>query len=238
MADEAVIQEHRPGVAIDSRGSPVIDPTKNVEDLVRALEVSATKIREADQRFLDAQLIAFEKLQDFARAAESKFQNFARDAESKFQTALRESETRHNGDMSLSSQRYLDTIKDMLAESVRTTSTLVSTQLVQIQATFDTRVSKLEATAFTQAGRSSVADPAMEGTLRIITNSIASLSSRQDDALSKFTQAISELRDSDHTRSGKDTGRQDISARMIAVVAIGAAIFMPLLIVMLTKLTH
>jgi hypothetical protein len=164
-----------PGVAVDSRGGAVIDPTKNVEDLVKARDAAFAELRASDQRFLDAQLSSMEKLDLLAREAEAKFQNFARDAESKLQTSLTGSETRRIDQLAENRQEFQNTIRDMLAESVRTTSTLVSTQLVQIQATFDTRVSKLEAFQWQSAGRSSVADPALASALAEMATSIQGL---------------------------------------------------------------
>lgn len=61
IAPIAAAQEQRPGVAIDSRGGAVIDPTRNVLDLVEA----------AIRR------------QDDLRAAEAKYQNAMRDAETR-----------------------------------------------------------------------------------------------------------------------------------------------------------
>ena len=69
MADEERVPD---GKGVDRTGGAVIDPTENVIALVKAGEASATALRGADQRFLDAQLAAYEKLQNFARDAESK----------------------------------------------------------------------------------------------------------------------------------------------------------------------
>src|ERR1035437_3565621 len=163
------------GVAVDSRGGPAVDPTKNVEDLVKARDLAQAELRNSDARFLDAQLSAMDKLHNFAREADSKLQNFAREAESKLQMSLVNSETRRIDQLAENRQEFQNTIRDMLAESVRTTSTLVSTQLVQIQATFDTRVSKLEAFQWQSAGRSSVADPALASALAEMATSIQGL---------------------------------------------------------------
>lgn len=165
----------RPGIGVDSAGGQVIDPTKNVEDLVKARDAAFAELRASDQRFLDAQLAAMDKLQSFARDSDTVLQNYAREAESKIQTALRDSETRRIDQLAENRQEFQNTIRDMLAESVRTTSTLVSTQLVQIQATFDTRVSKLEAFQWQSAGRSSVADPALASALAEMAASIQGL---------------------------------------------------------------
>ena len=91
MSDRPVGQ---PGIGIDSHGGAVIDPTENVIALVKAGEATAAMLRAADQRFLDAQLTASEKLQTFARETEAKFQDYARDSVSLLHNSLRDAETR------------------------------------------------------------------------------------------------------------------------------------------------
>ena len=160
---------------MDAEGRPVIDPTKNVADLVKAGEARHDELRGADHRFLDAQLESLEKEQNLARAANSKLTVFAREASEKLEAALRHAETTRVNELAATRKEYEDTIRDMLAKSVETTSTLVSNQLLQIQATFDKRVSTLEAFQFTQAGRSSVADPALSAALAEMATSIQGL---------------------------------------------------------------
>lgn len=229
MAEDPDSGHGQPGIGVDARGMPVIDPTENVISLVKAGEVTGEKLRAGDQRYLDAQLAAMATLQTFAREADSRLQTFAREAESKLQTALREAETRRIDQLADTRQVFQNTIRDMLAESVRTTSTLVGSQLVAIQSTFDARVTKLEAAQLTQAGRSSVADPATEGALRSIAGTVASLSSRQDEALSRFSIALTELRSVESRTGGQTMGQRDSNARMLAVIMAIAAVVSPIL---------
>jgi len=176
----------QPGMAIDASGGQAYDPSKNVADLVKAKGESDDALRKENQRFFDAQLGSADKFHNFAREATEKYQNFAREAGDKYNTAIVNAETRRIDQLAQTRQEFQNTIRDMLAESVRTTSTLVSTQLVQIQATFDTRVSKLEAQAFTAAGRSSVADPAMESAMARMSSGIISLSTQTSETLAKM----------------------------------------------------
>jgi hypothetical protein len=232
MADENPQGQH--GIGVDAYGRSVIDPTENVVALVKAGEITAEKLREADKRFLDAQLRAQQTLQDYARESEIRLQNFAREAEAKLQTAMREAEARYARDVAAAETRRIDqlaetrqefqnTIRDMLAESVRTTSSLVSTQLVQIQATFDARVTKLEQAQLTQAGRSSVADPAIEA---MIARNAARLSSIESDLMG--------IRSNESTAGGRMRGSMDTNARLLAVVMAVAAIASPIVAVVLT----
>lgn len=224
----------RPGVGVDSRGGAVIDPTENVIALVKAGEVTNAALRAADQRFLDAQLSFAEKFQNFARDAESRYSELARRAGTTLQDSLRDAESRRIDQLASTRQEFQNTIRDMLAESVRSTSTLVSEQLKQIQATFDSRVTKLEASQLTQAGRSSVADPQTEQALRMITNSVASLKTTQDDALTRFTEALASLRLTQTAGRSERMGMTDSNARLLAVVmaisvvaALAVSIVMP-----------
>lgn len=185
-----------PGIGIDASGNAVIDPTKNVEDLVKALRETLQEFRTSDQRYLDAQL-----------GWSDKYQTLARDADRK----LSEAETRRIDQLASMSDRFETTIRNMLAESVRTTSDLVSSQLVQIQATFNERVSKLEAGAFTQAGKSSVADPALS------------------DALTRMAAAVAALQTTGTRTGAREDEKKDTNARMFAMIALAAAIASPVL---------
>jgi DNA anti-recombination protein RmuC len=198
------------GLAVDAQGGPVIDPTKNVEDLVRAkgdmyeaLRESDTRyyatLREADSKHFEALNAESNKFHEYARSHEGRFQSFALAATAELQktrtdlqSAKIDAETRRIDQLAETRQEFQNTIRDMLAESVRTTSTLVSTQLVQIQATFDTRVSKLEAQAFTAAGRSSVNDPQIEGALTRMSGSIAALSGATSESIAKMNAVNAE----------------------------------------------
>jgi hypothetical protein len=161
----------QPGIPVDSGGGPTIDPTKNVGDLVQAESRYQDAMREAQEKLFNA------KHDGLNNAVQIITNNVI-----VFQNAMRDSETRRLDQLAENRQEFQNTIRDMLAESVRTTSTLVSTQLVQIQATFDTRVSKLEAYQFTQAGRSSVADPALSEALTRLTSSLSLIQSKSDNA--------------------------------------------------------
>src|ERR1700732_1417802 len=94
------------GLGVDASGTPVIDPTKNVDALVKA-----------EGRFQDGMREAESRMQNFARDALDKFQNFARDAESKMQTWMRDSESKRLDQLSDQRRDYEKRIADMLSES-------------------------------------------------------------------------------------------------------------------------
>lgn len=180
-----------PGIAVDAQGGGVVDPTKNVGDLVEAEAKKRDELRASDKELVAAKI---DGIKDNVKILSEHI--------IQFQNAMRDAETRRIDQLAQNRQEFQNTIRDMLAESVRTTSTLVSTQLVQIQATFDTRVSKLEAFQFTQAGRSSVADPALASSLEALSSGISAMQKG-------FAAAISDLREAGKETSGRSAGRDD-----------------------------
>jgi hypothetical protein len=164
-----------PGVGVDSHGGPLFDPTKNVGDLVEAAGKYQDGMRDAESR-----------MQNFARDSLEKFQNFARESESKMQSWMRDAETKRVDQLGALRQDYDKRIADMLAESVKSTSSLVSTQLLQIQGTFGERLNKLEEFRLTSQGRASVADPQLA-------SSLANLSSGIGDMQTAFAKTVAEL---------------------------------------------
>ena len=248
-----------PGVAVDARGGAVIDPTKNVLDLVRAeskyqdalrdlITAHQTEIREIEFRHYEAMRALQERFSQNTRDQETTYQNAMRDAESKRTDQLRHAESQRIDQLAQTRQEFSNTIRDMLAESVRTTSTLVSTQLVQIQATFDTRVSKLEAGAFTQAGKSSVADPATADSLTRMQNMIAAnaasttetmhkMASMNNEAMIKLNAAIAAIGTTEQKGQSQRMGQGQVIAWIIGAAMLMAAIATPL-IAFLALRTH
>jgi hypothetical protein len=221
-ADMADVQpEQRLGIGVDAHGGAVIDPTKNVLDLVRA----ESKYQDAMRGMVDKHVS--EKIEGVKETIKVVVDNFTM-----FQNSQRDAETRRIDELAETRQEFQNTIRDMLAESVRTTSTLVSTQLVQIQATFDTRVSKLEAGAFTAAGRSSVQDPQTSDALARMAAGISSLSTTTTDAMTRLTQAIANMQSAESGTGGQRKGMQDTNARLLAVVMAVAAVASPVIAVL------
>ena len=214
-----------PGIGVDAHGGGVIDPTKNVEDLVRALEIALAEFRKSDIKYVDTQLVAAEKLQNYARTAEARLHAMELHAENRLRDALRSAdgalasaETRRIDQLAQTRQEFQNTIRDMLAESVRTTSTLVSTQLVQIQATFDARVTKLEQAQLTQAGRSSVADPATEAAMSRITGTLNTINAE-----------LSSIRAAESLVGGRSRGVMDANSRVMTMIMVLATVATPII---------
>jgi hypothetical protein len=241
LADEAA--NNRPsgsmGIGVDAFGGAVIDPTRNVLDLVHA-----------ESKYQDGMRDNLEKMLDQAREYEAKLQHNAKDAESKLQTLRADAESKRIDQLAELRQIYDKRIADMLSESVRSTSSLVSTQLVQIQATFDARVSKLEEFRWQSTGRSSVADPALSASLEALGSSIGNMQSSfaetlgkltaaQSDAMTKVMASISALQESGSSTKGQGLGRRDVAAWVFAGLMALAAVAGPIItIVTVTSTTH
>lgn len=201
----------------------IVDPTKNVLDLVRAESKYQDAMRDAQSRLMDEKV-----------AGTKEMIKLVSDNQLMFQNAQREAETKRIDQLAQTRQEFQNTIRDMLAESVRTTSNLVSTQLVQIQATFDTRVTKLEAGAFTQAGKSSVQDPATADALSRMASSISALSQTTTDAMTRLTMTLASMQTTESGVGGQRKGMTDANARLLAIVMACAAVASPVVSILVT----
>lgn len=197
-ADDELPMTLQPGIGVDARGGGVIDPTRNVLDLVKAESKYQDAMRDATKELTQSK---FDGLQDIV------------DQNTVFQNAMRSAETERVDQLASLRREYESTIRNMLAESVRSTSDLVSSQLLQIQSTFNDRVTKLEAYQLTQAGKSSVADPA---TAEALANMAATLVSMQ--TLQTKT-------------GGEQSGQKESKASVMAMIALAAAVASPLIAV-------
>lgn len=185
----------------------IIDPTKNVLDLVKAESKYQDGMRDALRDFQNAMRAATDDLQSYRLESEAKFQNGMRDAESKRTDQL-------------SDQRrvYETRIADMLRASVESTSTLVSNQLVQIQNTFNDRVAKLEQFRYESVGKAGVADPALAQALSSLGSGLGNIQTTMGealqrmatlnaDAMEKMSASIASLKMTDAGTEARSAGR-------------------------------
>jgi hypothetical protein len=164
------------------------DPTKNVGNLVFQ-----------EGRYQDALREALKEYQDGMREASNDYLKLMvssstgmREAELRLQNWMRDSESKRVDQLASLRQVYETRIAEMLAVSVKSTSDLVSTQLVQIQATFNDRVSKLEQFRWESGGKSSISDPAMADAMTGMSASIAALSASTAKAMTDMSLVNSE----------------------------------------------
>jgi hypothetical protein len=156
-------------------------------DLVAAAIQRQDDLRLASEKVNDIRVSATAELQSTKIEALSVIQNWMRDTEMK---RIQEKDNQR--------QFYETRIADMLRTSVESTSTLVSTQLVQIQNTFNERVAKLEQFRWESGGKTSVSDPALAEAL-----------SRQALASERMVAAIADLQTTRASGAGNIQGHSE-----------------------------
>jgi flagellar biosynthesis GTPase FlhF len=146
--------ERRAGHGIDPIGNQVIDPTKNVLDLVSAAIARQDDLRQAADKLTEVRVQSLKELEEVRTEALKAFETARHDSESRIQNWMRDTEMKRIAGLDTQRQFYETRIADMLRTSVESTSTLVSNQLVQIQSTFNDRVSQLERFRYETGGSS------------------------------------------------------------------------------------
>lgn len=213
----------------------VIDPTKNVLDLVRA-----------ESKYQDGMRDALEKMQTFARDANDRFQNYARDAESKLQSWMRDAESKRIDQIRAQGERFETVISNMLSKSVESTQSLVATQLLQIQNTFNERVARLEQWRYERTGSASVSDPALAASLSGLASNLSAMQTTFADAITKSgkTQAdtmavmaasIAALQTTGVKTEGRTTGQGQIVGWIVAGILLIAAVASPIITIILSR---
>jgi hypothetical protein len=215
----------RPGIPVDYQGDDTIDPTKNVLDLVRALEATLEQLRTADAKRLDD----------------------LRNADNKRQDDLRESDTKRLSELASQKDRYDRQIFDIQTVQVKTTSDLISAQLSketaslanQINAstlqtqglisTLSERIRVLEQARSEVFGRSSVADPAFADAITRLTDGIAKMKADQSEAWLKLSANIAAVGTREVQSKSERMGQGQVIAWIIGAAMLMAAIATPLI---------
>jgi hypothetical protein len=230
-------QPAKPGLAVDASGGPVVDPTKNVLDLVQAAIKRQDDLRDAASTLTRSQIESAEKM-DALRAenvkavADALARKLADEAalrayyaerldaaEAKRIDAIRAVDV---AAVAVASQRAADqatvlaTQVQQSAEALRTlvatTAATVATSQQQLATSLSARLTTLEQAGYQQAGQQKVSDPAL-----------AALNAKVDALV---------VANSD--RSGVGTGRSDVIGWMaalfmglVALAAVMVALFKP-----------
>jgi hypothetical protein len=219
------------GIGIDRFGENVIDPTANVRELVNAEASYRDSLRDSDIRYQDAMRDAQEKYQNGIRSGSEKLREF----ENRLQNWMRDSESKRIDQLASLRQVYETRIAEMLAVSVKSTSDLVSTQLVQIQATFNDRVSKLEQFRWESGGKSSVSDPQISDALSrlasglstqsvAVAEAIARMTTTNADAIAKLGISINDVRSVETKTGAVRMGQGQLAQWIVMSVMMLAAV--------------
>jgi F0F1-type ATP synthase membrane subunit b/b' len=145
----------KPGLGVDAQGNPVIDPTANVLILVDAAVKRLDDLRAAENRRIE-ELLALETLRtkEVAQLHASYTEKLAL-AESKRIDAIRSVDVAAvaiASDKAAQQATVLARAVETSAENLRTNLTTLSNELIK-------RISTLEQSSYTGAGKSAVSDP-------------------------------------------------------------------------------
>jgi len=145
----SAIGDGRPGIGVDSKGNQVIDPTKNVLDLVLA----------AVKRLDDLNELTLRRADDL-RAAADKYQNTTRDSAVQRINDLRDAETRRINELAAQKQIFDLELARVIRANQESSTLLLAAQLKEVKGDSAERMAKLEQFANEQRGRASASDPA------------------------------------------------------------------------------
>jgi len=154
-----------------------------------------------------------------------RLQTMRLEAESRIQNWMRDSEMKRISELATLRQAYDSRIADMLRTSVESTSSLVSTQLVQIQNTFNDRVAKLEQFRWESGGKTSVSDPAIADALARLAVSSTGMKDAMTESFNTLAIAIGAMKSADVSRRESITDRRLDAGHLLAW---GVAIMMGL----------
>lgn len=157
-----------PGIAVDPFGGPVIDPTKNVLDLVRSSMLRQDDLRESESRRLDEKIIMENAHTREIMAIRAGHEAELRDKEVNRLNAIRQVDVAAvavASDRAASAARILETNVQVLAEAnrslVATTAAAQTEALGSIVKPILNRLEAIERTLSETAGRAGVTDPMM-----------------------------------------------------------------------------
>lgn len=215
--------ESRSGVAVDAKGGPVVDPTKNVLDLVEASIRRQDDLRTAAEKLFQAKTDAAERLdhlryeraQDAARALADKLESEAklrsdydqklREAESKRIDAIRlvdvnavSEDRRRTGEQAVALATQVSQSADTVRALVASTKTSTDLSVSQVTQALSQRITTLEQAGYQQAGKQTISDPAL-----------LALNAKVDALVNSRADIV-----------GRDTGRSDVVGWIVAGVAL------------------
>jgi len=194
------------GTGVDLFGGPVVDPTKNVLDLVKAESVKQEALAKAESKYQDAMREAEQRrIDDLASLRMSYDARIAEDLRVNVKTTsdqLAGQLVKETG--ALSSQ--IGALTTSFTNQLTTLTTSVTNQIGALTNAVTPRIADLERFRWEQGGKAGERDPAI------------SL------ALTDMVKAIKELQDMSRERTGHTKGLTDIWGFVIGAGVAGAAV--------------
>jgi hypothetical protein len=196
-----------PGVGVDAAGNPVIDPTKNVEDIVVAAVRRLDDLRNSEA--------------DRARGDIVHIREIVR-LEQKHQSEMRESDRKHSRELRELETKRLDAVRLVDVGAVQTAAAAAEARAAalgqQVAAAAEAMRATAEATRLT-------ASETLTSTVRPLADAIALLQQAQYQTVGQRQQVV-------ETREGRGEARLNIGAIFGAIAVLISLIG---LIVLLTR---
>lgn len=159
--------ERRPGIAVDSEGGGVVDPTKNVLDLVAAAVLRNDDLRQAESRRVDELRNAESRRVDEQAVMRAEYEEKLRLAEAKRIDAIRAVDVGAVATASERADRAAGVLADQVRAATQASQSLVDSarasaaqQLEGLREQFSGRIAALEEAQYKSQGRAVVEDPA------------------------------------------------------------------------------
>ena len=192
-----------PGMATDSSGGPVVDPTANVIALNDAANRRQDDLREANNRWIIAEI---QQLKELLRAQAEHAKELAEKESSRLDSIRQVDEVTKTAAQAQNSlaistlAKQTTDIATTLSTQVQTTAQAAEARRQADMAEVTKRVSALELALSASVGKSTVADP----------------------ALIELAAAVKTLASKENTRTGFDAGKAAaIAAGLAAATAVG-----------------
>jgi hypothetical protein len=207
-------KELRPGIAVDARGQPVIDPTKNVLDLVEAAIRRQDDLRNALDKLLQTEIAAQEKISEL-RYTHAQVLAAAQAKQLESEARIR---AEYNEKLSIAEAKRIDAIRAVDVNASATASQRTSEQATSLQ---------IQTSASAEVLRNQVARSAEDLRALVATTAATALTTQQQQFASLSTR-ITTLEQAGSESKGKQTYQdpviQDLlrEVRTLAQARVGA----------------
>ena len=162
MAKEPSIT--RAGIAVDAEGNPVVDPTKNVLDLVEAMATRQDDLREANNRYVESAVLHIKEMM----ALRAEHAKDIGELESNRLNAIRQVDVLAVSTAADRAQAAINALAataaadaQKLRDTLTATAQTNATTLAATVTTITERISALEKTSYESKGKSALSDPQM-----------------------------------------------------------------------------
>jgi hypothetical protein len=194
------------GTGVDIYGGPVVDPTKNVLDLVKAESKYQDAMRDATEKLANAKMDAEQRrIDDLAALRLTYDQRIAEDLRVNVKTTsdqLAGQLVKETG--SLSAQ--ITALTTSFTAQLTTLTSAVDRQVSALTSAITPRIADLERFRWEQGGKTSERDPAVT------------------QALNDMSKAINKLQETGNVTTGHSKGLSDIWGFIVGAAVAGAAI--------------